>query len=242
MVGAGFYALLGKVAGEAGLFTPIALLFSGVLALLTGLSYSELASRYPVSAGEVRYISAGFNNSLLSKLAGGLVILTGIVSTATLAVATIGFLQDLYKVPEGAGVTILVVGMGAIACWGIGQSVMLVTTITIIEVGALVYAAFVADADFSQLAQNWQQFMPSFEGEIWIGIFAGAFLAFYAFIGFEDMVNVAEEVKDPQRALPIAIVTSVILTVFCMCVFPLLHYYRCRQTNLPAAIRLLLKW
>ncbi|MBV1915986.1 MAG: APC family permease [Pseudomonadales bacterium] len=213
MVGGGFYALLGKVTGEAGLFTPIALLFSGLLALLTGLSYAELSSRFPVSAAEVRYISSGFDRPLLSRVIGALVILTGIVSAATLSVATIGFLKDYYQVPESLAIAVLVIGMGIIAAWGIGQSIALVTTITIIEVGALVYVAFVADADFSQLNHNWQQFVPTLDGDIWIGIFAGAFLAFYAFIGFEDMVNIAEEVEEPRRTLPIAIVVSVILTV-----------------------------
>ena len=213
MVGGGFFALVGKVAGEAGYFAPLALGLSGLLALLTGLSFAELASRFPVSAGEVRYISAGFDRPLLSKLTGVLVILTGIVSAATLAVATTGFLQDLVQFPEKLTIALLVLAMGGIAIWGIGQSVGVVTLFTMIGVSALIYAAFVAECEPGQLIQRWQQFVPSLDGNSWTGIFAGAFLAFYAFIGFEDMVNIAEEIKDVRSTLPIAIVVSVILTV-----------------------------
>lgn len=212
MVGGGFYALLGKVSGEAGFYAPIALGLAGIFALVSGLSYAELSSRFPVSAGEVRYISAGFNRKWLSTFTGGFVIITGIVSAATLSVATIGFLQDFYDIPQMLGITLLVLSMGAVASWGIGQSVTLIAVITVIEVGALVYAFFVADGSMAELGSKWQQFVPPFESAAWMGIFSSAFLAFYAFIGFEDMVNIAEEVKKPRRSLPIAIVVSVVLT------------------------------
>lgn len=213
MVGGGFYALVGKVAGEAGLYAPIALALSGIFALLTGLSFTELVSRFPVSAGEVRYVSAGFKQPWLAKMAGGLVILTGIVSAAALSVATIGFLQDFVQVPEKLGIILLVLAMGGVAAWGIGKSVIVVAVITVIEVGALIYAAVVAEGEFSQLTQNWREFVPPPENDVWIGIFAASFLAFYAFIGFEDMVNIAEEVKDARKTVPIAIVVSVLLTM-----------------------------
>jgi len=213
MVGGGFYALLGKVAGEAGFFAPIALGLSGLFALLTGLSFGELVSRFPVSAGEVRYVTAGFNSQLLARVTGLMVILAGIVSSAALSVATIGFLQDFYAVPTNLGVFLLVLALGGVAAWGIGQSVGVVTVITVIEVSALVYAAMVAEGEFSQLTQNWRTFVPSWESEAWIGIFTASFLAFYAFLGFEDMVNIAEEAKDARRTVPIAIVASVLITM-----------------------------
>jgi amino acid transporter len=140
-------------------------------------------------------------------------ILTGIVSAAALAVATIGFLQDFVAVPEKTAIALLVVAMGAVAAWGIGKSVAVVTVITVIEVGALVYAAVVAEADLVDVARQWRDFTPPLAGQAWGGIFGGAFLAFYAFIGFEDMVTMAEEVKDVRRALPRAIVISVLLTI-----------------------------
>lgn len=213
MVGGGFYALLGKVAGEAALFAPMALLCSGVLALLSGLAIAELASRFPDSSGPVRYIREGFGRDWLAGAVGVLMILTGVVSAAALAVATVGFLQDFVAVPELPAITLLVLAMGAVAAWGIGASVAVVTVITVIEVGALLYAGFVAEAGLAEVAGRWREFVPPLEAQAWLGIFSGAFLAFYAFIGFEDMATMAEEVKDARRTLPRAIVISVLLTI-----------------------------
>ena len=213
MVGGGFYALVGKVAGEAAMYAPLALLCAGLLALLSGLAIAELASRYPDSSGPVRYIREGFGHEGLAGLAGVLMILTGVVSAAALAVATVGFLQDFVAVPEKTSIAILVVAMGAVAAWGIGKSVAVVTVITLIEVGALLYAAAVAEAGPVDVAAQWRQFVPPLEKPAWLGIFSGAFLAFYAFIGFEDMATMAEEVKDARRNLPRAIIISVLLTI-----------------------------
>ncbi|MBT8141543.1 MAG: amino acid permease [Gammaproteobacteria bacterium] len=212
MIGAGFYALLGKVAGEALMYAPIAFLCSGVLALFSSFSFAELSSRYPVSAGEAQYIRSGFNNKSLATVTGWLVILTGIVSAATLTVATIGFLQVNVAIPHTLGIILLVIAMATVAAWGIGQSVAVVTIITIIEVSALIYAASVADTSIGEIADNWQAFIPPADAKVWLGIFSGAFLAFYAFIGFEDMVNMAEEVKNVRSTLPKAIIISVVVT------------------------------
>ena len=212
MVGGGFYALLGKVAGEAGLLAPIALALSGLLAFLSATSFAELSSRFPVSAGEVQYVKEGFNSKVFATVIGWLVIITGVVSAATLAVATIGFLQDFVQVPNVLGILLLVLGMGLVAGWGIGQSVGLVVTITIIEIVALIYIVVLAGSSFGQLPEHWQELLWPSNIQAWIGVFSGAFLAFYAFIGFEDMVNMAEEVKKPRRSLPIAILVSIVLT------------------------------
>ena len=213
MVGGGFYALVGKVAGEAGLLAPLALLFSGLFALLTGLSFAELVSRYPVSSGPVRYIREGFRWNSLAILVGILMMLTGIVSAAALAVATIGFLQDFVAVPQEMAIVVLVLAMGSVAAWGIGKSVAVVTVITVIEVAALIYAILVADASLIDITHRWREFVPTMQGEIWVGIFAAAFLAFYSFIGFEDMATMAEEVKNVRTVLPLAIIISVVLTI-----------------------------
>lgn len=212
MVGGGFYALLGKVAEEASLFVPVALFCSGLLAFISATSFAELSSRFPFSAGEARYVKEGFGNNRLSIAVGWMVIMTGIVSAATLAVATIGFLQDFVVVPEKLAIGVLVLAMGLVAGWGIGKSVALVTIITVIEVGALVYVALIAGDSLRQVPDRWHEIMLPTTGAAWLGIFSGAFLGFYAFIGFEDMVNMAEEVKHARRNLPIAILVSIVFT------------------------------
>lgn len=205
IVGGGFYALLGEVVGLSGMATPIAFLLTGLLAMVSAFSFAELSARFPVSAGEAQYVDAGFGSAALTRLTGWLVMATGIVSTATLCVASAGFIAPLLPA-ELAAVPLVIISllylvMFLTASWGIGGSVLVVSLVTIIEVGALVYV-FVINADvLTTLPSRAANIWPT----QWTGVFAGAFLAFYAFIGFEDMVNLAEEVKSPRRNMPLAI-------------------------------------
>ena len=212
MVGGGFYALVGRVAGLAGPSTPFALGLSGLSALLSAASFAELSARFLVSAGEVHYVERGFRVRSLAITVGWLVILTGIVSAATLSVATIGFLQDFVQVPTRLGILAMVLAMGLVAGWGIAESVGVVFAITVIEIGALIYVGLAAGDVLLELPDRFAEIVPSADGGVWMGVFSGMFLAFYAFIGFEDMVNIAEEVERPRRNLPIAIIAGVIAT------------------------------
>lgn len=212
MVGGGFFALMGKVAGEAGAAAPFAFLVSGVLALLSAFSFAELASRYPVSAGAARYVQAGFERPWLGSLTGWLVILTGVVSAATLTVAATGFLQEMFVVNEAIGIFVVVLLLCGIACWGINQSVFAVTIITIVEVGALLYVGATNLDAIDRLPERWPELLPRTSIGAWTGILTASFIAFYSFIGFEDLVNLAEEVKEVKRALPRAILASIVLT------------------------------
>ena len=212
MIGGGFYALLGEIAGEAALFTPLAFLLAGLLAFISATSFAELSSRFPFSAGEARYTQEAFSSKKFSTLVGWLVILTGIVSAATLAVATVGFLEEFISAPQTLAILLLVLAMGTIAGWGVGKSVAFVGVISVIEIGALVYIIFVAGDSLAEFPSRFQElFVPS-SSTLWLGVFSGAFLGFYAFVGFEDMVNMAEEVKDVRKNLPIAILVSIFLT------------------------------
>lgn len=212
MVGGGFYALLGRVVELAGPAGPLALGLSGALALLSATSFAELSSRFPVSAGEVRYVQVGFGSRTLAVATGWLVILTGIVSAATLTVATTGFLRDLIDIPESLTLVSLVFAMGAVAAWGVGASVGIVFTITVIEVGALIIAVVLTAPPLEVWQARLPELLPQSHAAAWTGIGSGVFLAFYAFLGFEDMVNMAEEVRQPKRNLPIAIFISVVAT------------------------------
>ncbi len=209
ILGAGIYVLVGKVAGTAGLYAPLAFVVAALLAGLTGLSYAELAARHPKSAGEAVYVQDGFRWRPLSMLVGFLIILTGIVSAATIANGFVGYLHVFIDVPDWLAITLLVLVLGALAAWGIAESVMAATAITLVEVGGLMLVLVVAGGSFADLPARLPELIPPFEVPVWQGILLGAFLAFYAFIGFEDMVNVAEEVQEPTRNLPLAILLAI---------------------------------
>jgi len=213
MVGGGFYALTGKVAGQAGMAAPLAFVVASSLAILCALAFAEWSARVPQAAGSARYVETAFGSAALGGVVGWLMISTGIVSAATLAVATVGFIRDLLPVPELPAIVLLVAAMTAVAAWGIGEAAIGVVAITVIEVGALVYILFVAGDAFALLPERAGEVFLPVETGAWIGVLSGGFLAFYAFIGFEDMVTLAEEVRDVRRNLPRAVIVSVVLTL-----------------------------
>jgi len=212
IIGAGIYVLVGKVAARAGMFAPVAFLVAALIATLTAFTYAELSSRYPKSAGEAAYAEAAFHRRWITALAGWAVVMIGLVSAATIANGFVGYFRVFFDAPGWLLIVLLVAGLGAVAAWGISESVWLATGITVLEIGGLLFVVGVAGDSWSTLPARWTELVPAAESTAWIGILIGAFLAFYAFIGFEDMVNVAEEVKDPRRNLPRSIFLALIVS------------------------------
>lgn len=212
IIGGGFYALTGKVAGEAGMLAPLAFLLAASMALLSAFSFAELSARYPVSAGEAHYVGVAFRRNWLTLLIGWMVIATGVVSAATLVNAFATILSEFVLLPDPLVVSVMVIALGLVAAWGINESTSLALVVTIVEIGGLILVLVFAGSSLADAPARWRELTPSASWADWFGICLGAYLAFYSFVGFEDMVNVAEEVKNPQRNLPIAILVSVIVT------------------------------
>ncbi len=212
MVGAGFYALLGRVADHAGMYAPIAFLIAAGVAFISAMSFSELVSRFPFSAGESRYVQEAFHTKWLSILIGWAVIATGVVSAATLTRAFVGFLQDLVNVQTTLGIVVFVLLLTLIATRGILESVWVTAIITAIEVGGLLWVLAANGQYLGELPTRWRELAPDASWSAWSGISLAGFLAFYAFIGFEDMVNEAEEVQLPSKNLPRGIMWALVIT------------------------------
>ena len=211
-VGAGIYVLVGKVSGEAGLYGPAAFLVAAFVAGLTALSYSELAARFPVSAGEAIYVNEAFGTRFLATGIGLMVAATGFISASVITLGFVGYLNTLVASPHALTVVIVVAVLAGLAVWGITESVFLSGLITVAEVAglALVIGGGLDDMVASPILT--EALFPPLDGAVWGGIMAGALLAFFAFIGFEDMVNVAEEVIDPVRTIPRSIVATLAVT------------------------------
>ena len=212
ILGAGIYVLIGEVAAVAGIFSPFSFVVASFLALFTAISYAELSSRFPKSAGEAVYIQEGFQRHHLSVLTGLSVVVVGVVSSATISKGFVGYLHVFVLMPDWVVITMLVLTLGIIAIWGISESVIIATVLTLLEIGGLLLVLWVALPSFASLPERLPDLIPPMEYSIWHGILLGSFLAFYAFIGFEDMVNVAEEVKEPSKTLPIAIILVLVVT------------------------------
>lgn len=211
-VGAGIYVLVGKVSGAAGIFGPVAFLVAAVVAGLTALSYSELAARFPVSAGEAVYVNEAFRAPVLATIIGLMVATTGLISASVITLGFVGYLNTLIASPQALTVIAVVALLAGLAIWGITESVFLSGLITLAEVGGLALVIAGGFDDMIASDRLTDALLPPLDGAVWSGVMGGALLAFFAFIGFEDMVNVAEEVKDPLRTIPRAIVATLILT------------------------------
>jgi amino acid transporter len=212
-VGAGIYVLIGAVAGHAGAHAPWSFVLAAVVMALTVASYAEMCTRYPVSAGEAAYVKAAFGSRWLSTATGLVTIFLGIISSSAVGLGAAGYIQQFLDWPTAAIVTVVVLALGLLAAWGILESVLVASLFTLIEVGGLIIiivAAARADLPVVSHALQW----PPFELAAWSGIAFASLLAFFAFIGFEDLANVVEEAKAPHRDLPLAmILTLVIATV-----------------------------
>lgn len=212
VLGAGIYVLVGKVAGSAGLLAPLSFIVAAFIAALTAMSYSKLVVLFPKSAGEAIYVENGFHLQGLTLLVGVLIVVTGVVSAATLTKGFIGYFDLLVPVNDEVAMIVLVALLTAIAAWGIAESLFLAALITVAEIGGLLIVLWFCGDSLLQVPEKLPQlFIPNSFAQI-SGVLFGAFLAFYAFIGFEDMVNVVEEVKKPEITMPKAIIWVVILS------------------------------
>jgi APA family basic amino acid/polyamine antiporter len=212
ILGAGIYVLVGKVAGEAGMATPLAFLLASLLAGFSAFSYAELSSRYPRSAGEAVYLQQAFGVQGLSMLMGCLIVAIGLVSTATLIHGFVGYLNVFITAPAVVTEIGIIWLLGLIVAWGIGQSVMIASLLTVVEIIGLLIIIWVARDNVLLAPASIGELLPVADTGIWVGVMSGAFIAFYAFVGFEDIVNVAEEVLDPVKNVPRAILISLFVT------------------------------
>ncbi|MES0371299.1 MAG: APC family permease [Mariprofundaceae bacterium] len=212
IIGAGIFVLIGKVAGEAGIYAPISFLVASVIAGFTAFSYAELSSRFPKSAGEAVYLEETFHLRWLSKGTGITIVVIGIISSATIANGSIGYLQIFFDLPAWVLMVILITALTILAGWGISESVTVAAVTTSIALIGLIAVVLFNTESLSTLPDRLPELIPPPETAIWSAIAFGAFLAFYAFIGFEDMINIAEEVKDPRRNMPASIIIALVIT------------------------------
>lgn len=211
-IGAGIYALVGKIAGESGYLAPFAFLLAAAMASLTALSFGELCRRYPYSAGEAFYVREAFHWEWVSTLVGMLVVLTGLVSAAALVNGFLSYLGEFIEITPGFTLVWVCLLLGALAGWGIAESVSLAALITLIEIGGLLVIVWLGLEQSTSPIITWIALLPETDWSNLGLIFAGATLAFYAFIGFEDMVNVAEEVRDVETTMPRAIILTLLIS------------------------------
>ncbi len=206
MVGGGIYALVGEVGAITGGAIWSGFLLAFILALFTAFAYAELVSKYPRAGGAAVYIHYAFKTPLLTFMVAFAVVLSGITSAAGLAIAFGGdYLSQFISIPAILTALVVMVLLALINYRGISESVKVNATFTMIELFGLLLIVLIG---IIALATGTGEPSRAFEFEEGgvsglLGIsLAGAALAFYALIGFEDSVNIAEETQEPSKTYP----------------------------------------
>jgi amino acid transporter len=212
-IGAGIYVLVGIAAGRSGMHAPLAFIGAALVMAFSAASFAELGTRMPVSASEAAYVKAAFGFEWIGLLVGLLVVATATISAATISVGSAGYVAVFLPAPAPWIITGVVLLMGLVACLATVQSVSFAGFMTLIEIGGLVLIIIAGLGQGTSVVTRLPEIWPSAaDANAWVGLGGTALIAVFSFIGFEHLVNVAEEMKNPNRTLPRALFLTLGLT------------------------------
>lgn len=207
ILGAGIYVLIGEAAGLAGNAIWISFILGAIVATFSGLSYSELTALFPRAAAEYNFVKEGFRSNFVGFIVGWLTILTSIITAATVALGFGGYMEGLTNIPILISALVILGILSFVNFIGIKESAWANTIFAIITISGLGIIIFIGFSNPVDVEINY------FENPLGIsGILLAFILVFFAFIGFEDIANVGEEVKRPQKTMPRGIMLSVLIT------------------------------
>jgi basic amino acid/polyamine antiporter, APA family len=222
ILGTGVYALTGQVAGEVGGAAWLPFLLAFVVATITAFSYLELVTKYPSAAGAALYTHKAFGIHLLTFVVAFMVMSSGITSASTASNAFAGFLSDGFDLglePGSGGLIAIALAFMTLVALvnvrGVSESVRTNVVLTLVELSGLLLVVFVGlwattqgRADFSRVVV----FESADDKSVFLAVTAATTLAFFAMVGFEDSVNMAEECTHPVRDFPRMMLTGLTVT------------------------------
>ena len=203
IVGAGIYAIIGAATAIAGAGVWLSFIIASLVALLTGLSYAELASMFPKAGSSFLYVLKGLKNKMLGFITGWLVLFETMVGAAAISMAFGNYLASILTFPVTLAAFAVILFFSIVNLIGIRESIRLNNIMFIMEIGGLL---FVIAAGF--LFGAAQPDLMDFE---MMQVFAGAALVFFAMLGFEMLASESEEAKDARHTIPHAIILSIII-------------------------------
>ena len=210
-IGAGIYVLIGTAASKAGDFAPTSFLLAAFVMAFSAASFAEFSGRIPQSAGEAVYVDAAFSQKWLTLATGLFIIISATIAGAAIALGSAGYIVTLIGVPQPLIVALIIILMGLLAAKGIAQSVMFAAVLTVIEILGLVIIIVSGYLHKPDIFLEIPSVIPSITDTTALtGVFSASLIAFFAFIGFDDVVNLVEETKNPKRTMPWAIVISLV--------------------------------
>ncbi|RZQ63298.1 APC family permease [Amycolatopsis suaedae] len=213
ILGASIYTLTGKVAGHVGGALWLPFLIAFVVAFLTAFSYLELVGKYPRAAGAALYVNRAFGVQFLTFMIAFAVMCSGITSAGVAAQGFSGkYLQEFVDAPSLAVAIGFIIVLALVNFRGVNESVKLNVILTIIELsGLLIVIAVGFFAILEGRGEPGRLLEFDTEGGAFFGVTAATALAFYALVGFEDSVNMAEECRNPVKIFPKAMLGGIII-------------------------------
>jgi basic amino acid/polyamine antiporter, APA family len=221
ILGTGIYALTGQVAKQVGGVVWLPFLVAFVVALITAFSYLELVTKYPRAAGAALYTHRAFGIHFITFIVAFAVMCSGITSASTASRAFAANMSNAFALNLEGGVGIVLLGLAFMALVavvnfrGVGESVKANVVLTCVELTGLLIIIFIGlwaigagQGDVSRIAQ----FKSSADGSLFWPVIAATTLAFFAMVGFEDSVNMAEECKEPTRIFPKVLLAGLVIT------------------------------
>lgn len=205
ILGAGIYALIGKASGLAGNSLWVSFGLSALIAVFTGLSYAELASMFPRASAEYEYVTNAFGKKLAFTI-GWLIIWSGIIGASTVALAFAGYFNALFNTPTIMTALVLIIMLSFILFMGIKESARFAVVATLVEAGGLVLIIFVGlpylgNVDYFEMPLGFK------------GVFEASALLFFAYMGFEGIVKLSEETRDPEKTIPEGLMLALLISI-----------------------------
>ena len=234
IVGAGIYVLVGDAASMAGGMIWFSFLVGAIIASFTGLTYAELSSMYPRAASEYVYIGKAYGNRLLSFSIEWTMIITEIIAMTAVSLGFAGYMSGLTGLPVLPVAASLLVLLTIINGIGTKSSFLLNTILSIVAICGLVLVIAVGTAKLPSI-----QYFSAPSGIS--GILGASILIFFAYIGFDNIANISEDTKRPERALPLGLIISVLVTTILyilvgVCVVGLVPLSQLGLSNAPLAL------
>lgn len=211
-VGAGIFALIGEIVKISGDNAPFAFLLAGVIAGATGISYALLSGIYPRAGGEAVYVNIALG-SFFAKLVGYAATITAIISSSVIALAFGGYLGTIVPIAQPILTVGVLILLASVACLGVRESVLFAAVITLLEVGTLGVIIFFGYELIADPATLSKALTPPSSSVGISATLSAAVVAFFAFVGFEDIENMAEETINPAYVMPRAIIATLVITV-----------------------------
>ncbi len=207
VLGAGIYALVGEVGGEVGGAIWAAFLLALALAVFTAFAYAELVTKYPKAAGAALYVNRAFGRPFLTFMVAFAVVASGLASAATIARAFAGdYLSAFVTLPVVAVGIAFIVAISLINLRGIRESMRFNFALTTVEVAGLLLVIVIGAAALGAgFGEPGRALEFNQESGVVVALMSGAGLAFFALLGFEDSVNLAEETRRPRIDFPWAL-------------------------------------